>query len=77
MVGKTAFSGESAQHLLRSVFVVMPLGFSPAANLLPPLLKRMLETRQLTRRTTWPIKCQSLVKPNFGKRPSYRTSSCR
>ena len=39
MVGKTAFSGESAQHLLRSVFVVMPLGFSPAANLLPPPAK--------------------------------------
>ena len=42
MVGKTAFSAEfqltnlRGWHLLRGVFVVMPLGFYPEVNSLDP-----------------------------------------
>lgn len=38
----------------------MPLGFSPRSELATPLLKLILETVQLTQRTTCPIKCHTL-----------------
>ena len=47
-------------HFLQGMFVVMPLGFAIRSEVPTPLPKLTLETVQLARRTTRPIKCHAL-----------------
>ena len=46
----------------------MPLDLSFRSELAKPLLKLILETVQLTRRTTWTIKCHVLLESSTAHR---------